>query len=308
MYLSKINAHPRDKDIQFFEEGHIYIIYNNPNIKYTSVTTWVHSYFEKFDADKIIEKMMNGKSWKEGHKYWNMTSEQIKNSWNKNGSEVSSAGTKMHYDIECFMNNPKINFNINNDDNNNNNNNNNDNNNNNKSTYSHKDLYDFYFENTMDSSCIHFDCSNLVPKEWQYFIKFVRDFPSLVPYRTEWTVFHEQLKISGSIDMVYEKTDGTLAIYDWKRCKDITKINTFNKFAIVSPICHLPDSNFWHYALQLNIYRYILQEKYDKIVSELCLVRLHPDAKENNYELIPVPILDQEINDIVALRMSTLHF
>ena len=102
--------------------------------------------------------------------------------------------------------------------------------------------------------------------------------------------------------------DGTLAIYDWKRCKNISKINNFNKFAIVPPICHLPDSNFWHYALQLNIYRYILQAKYNKTVSELCLVRLHPDAKENNYELIPVPMLDQEINDIVALRMCTLQF
>ena len=27
MHLAKINVHPRDKDIQFFEEGHIYIIY-----------------------------------------------------------------------------------------------------------------------------------------------------------------------------------------------------------------------------------------------------------------------------------------
>jgi ATP-dependent exoDNAse (exonuclease V) beta subunit len=286
MHLSKINAHPRDKDIQFFEEGHNYIIYNNPNVKYTSTTTWVHSYFEKFDADKIIEKMMNGKSWKEGHKYWNMTSQQIKDSWNKNSSEVSNAGTKMHYDIECFMNNSNLNMSI----------------------YSHKELYDNYFDQNMDASCIPFDSSNNVPKEWQYFINFVRDFPDMVPYRTEWTIFHEELKISGSVDMVYEKSDGTLAIYDWKRCKDISKINNFNKFATVAPICHLPDSNFWHYALQLNIYRYILQEKYNKTVSELCLVRLHPDTNENNYELIPVPMLDQEINDIVALRMCTLQF
>lgn len=285
MHLNKINAHERDKDIQFFEEGHLYIIYNNPNIKYTSTTTWIHSYFEKFNADKIIEKMMKGKSWKEGHKYWGMTSQQIKDTWNINGTNVSNAGTKMHFDIECFMNNSNL-----------------------HNKYTHLDLYNFYFDHTMDTSCIHFDCSNLVSKEWQYFINFVRDFPHKIPYRTEWTIFHEELKISGSIDMVYENPDGTLAIYDWKRCKDITKINTFNKFGIVSPICHLPDSNFWHYALQLNVYRYILQEKYNKIVTELCLVRLHPDAKENNYELIPVPILDQEINDMIALRMCTLCF
>ena len=51
-----------------------------------------------------------------------------------------------------------------------------------------------------------------------------------------------------------------------------------------------------------------IQEKYNKTVSELCLVRLHPDAKKKNYELISVPMLDQEINDIVTLRMCTLQF
>jgi len=277
MHLAKINAHPRDKDIQFFEEGHIYIIYNNPKLKYTSTTTWVHSLFEKFDADLIITKMMKSRSWNEGHKYWNMTSQQIKDSWNKNGSEVSLAGTKMHYDIECFMNNSNLDTN-----------------------YSHKDLFEHYCNDPTNSL-------KIVPKEWQYFINFVRDFSNMVPYRTEWTIFHEQLQISGSVDMVYENCDGTISIYDWKRCKNISKINTFNKFAIVEPICHLPDSNFWHYALQLNIYRYILQQKYNKTVRELVLVRLHPDANENNYEVIQVPILDEEINNIVALRMCTLH-
>ena len=104
--------------------------------------------------------------------------------------------------------------------------------------------------------------------------------------------------------MIYENPDGTLSIYDWKRCKNITRINTFNKFAIVPSICHLPDSNFWHYALQLNIYKYILESKYDKIVKELYLVRLHPDAEEGNYELIKLPILSVEINDIIQERMK----
>ena len=63
------NKHHRDKHIQFFEKDHKYIIDFEPNIKYTSVTTWVHEHFEKFDADKIITKMMSGKGWKEGHTY-----------------------------------------------------------------------------------------------------------------------------------------------------------------------------------------------------------------------------------------------
>ena len=61
--------------------------------------------------------------------------------------------------------------------------------------------------------------------------KFVKDHPQLKPYRTEWMIFDEDLKLAGSIDMVYENPDGTLSIYDWKRSKDISKVNGWNKFA-----------------------------------------------------------------------------
>ena len=48
------------------------------------------------------------------------------------------------------------------------------------------------------------------------FTEAVKDHPELKPYRTEWTIYDEDLKISGSIDMIYENPDGTLSIYDWK--------------------------------------------------------------------------------------------
>ena len=74
---------------------------------FMSVTTWNHSHFPHFNADKIIEKMMSSKNW-ENSKYFGMTAEQIKHQWNENGRKSSEAGTKMHYDIECFYNNMDI--------------------------------------------------------------------------------------------------------------------------------------------------------------------------------------------------------
>jgi len=274
--LSKRNAHPRDQFIQFFEEGHKYIITCDPDSKYTSVTTWNHSHFPKFDADKVIDNMMRGKNWKEGHKYWGLSKDQIKTQWSNNGASVSSLGTDMHFMIECFMNQRRF-----------------------QHAYTHKELYDNYmadFKDTLIETTL----------EWQYFIQFVKDTPHLKPYRTEWTIYHEDLKLAGSIDMVYENSDGTLSIYDWKRSKDITRINSFNRFAETSLICHLPDSNFWHYALQLNTYKMILEEKYSKKVTELYLVRLHPDNEEKTYELIKLPDLKIEINDLFAERQKQL--
>ena len=83
------NAHPRDKNIQFFEEDHKYIILTEPDVKYTSVTTWNHGHFPKFEADSIIDNMMKSKGWKEGHKYWGLTPEQIKAQWNSNKDAVA---------------------------------------------------------------------------------------------------------------------------------------------------------------------------------------------------------------------------
>lgn len=276
--LSSINSHKRDRHIKFFEDGHKYTITTDPQSKYTSVTTWIHTHFPKFDADNIITNMMKGKSWKEGHKYWGLTPEQIKTQWSNNSSSVSQSGTDMHFNIECFMNNTEL-----------------------PPNYTHKELYETYMKSVTDEQL------NQMPLEWQYFIRFVKDTPHLKPYRTEWLIFHEDLKLAGSIDMIYENPDKTLSIYDWKRSKDITRINSFNKFAISRSICHMPDSNFWHYALQLNLYKSILEEKYGKIVNNLCLVRLHPDAEEKNYDLFPLPILSREIGELFEERKKKLN-
>ncbi len=264
--LSKNNTHERDQNLQFFEEDHKYVILTDSESKYTSVTTWNHSHFAKFDADKIIKNMMGGKNWKEGHKYWGLNAEQINALWAHNANSASGAGTNMHYEIECFMNNDSL-----------------------PAGYSHKELYDAYIKEASDVE---------TSVEWKYFIQFVKDFPNLKPYRTEWTVYNEDIKLAGSIDMVYENPDGTLSIYDWKRVKEISRINTWNKFAITRSICQMPDSNFWHYSLQLNTYKAILEAKYDKKVTDLYLVRLHPDAEEDTYELIKVPDLSADIQTL----------
>lgn len=273
--LSKNNHHPRDEFITFQEEGHKYTISCDPDTKYTSVTTLIHSHFPKFDADAVIDKMMNGKNWKEGHKYWGMTKQQIKDQWSQNGKNVSQAGTDMHFNIECFMNNDVISY-----------------------PYTHETLDNHFVS---DASGKH----DVV--EWKYFMKFIKDHPDMKPYRTEWLVYDEDLKLSGAIDMVYENPDGTLEIYDWKRSKDISAVNQYNQFATTDCISHMPDSNFWHYSLQLNTYRQILHRKYGKKVTALRLVRLHPDAEEETYEIIDVPLLDGDLKNLITLREDQLN-
>jgi len=246
-YLANKNKHERDERIAFDEPTHTYTIDGDSD--YMSVTTFVHSHFAHFDADKIIDKMMKGRNWKPGYKYYGMTKEEIKDMWSKNGKEASEAGTKMHYDIECFYN----------------------------------------------------ECPNENNSiEYTYFKNFQQTYSYLIPYRTEWTVFDKELKIAGSIDMVFQNEDGSLLIYDWKRCKDITKTTSFNKYSNNSLISHIPDTNFWHYSLQLNVYKHILEKNYGVSVTDLYLVCLHPNKE--NYRRIKVANLSQEVKELFEQR------
>lgn len=100
--LSRLHEHPRDSRILFKEEGHEYTITGIEN-KPTSVTTLIHKHFPEFNDTQVIAKMMASPKWSSS-KYFGKTAEQIKNEWNTNKIEASTAGTKMHKSIEDFLN------------------------------------------------------------------------------------------------------------------------------------------------------------------------------------------------------------
>jgi hypothetical protein len=153
-------SHPRDKYIKFYNRGHKYEISCDKNSKYTSVTTWNHKHFPKFDADAIIANIFKSKSWGPEHKYWGQTAEQIKASWKNNGDAVASAGTNLHERIENFMNNDCF-----------------------ENEYIQKELYENYKSINKDKIDEHV--------EWEYFLHFIKDHPELKPYRTEWMIYDE---------------------------------------------------------------------------------------------------------------------
>tara|TARA_B100001758_G_scaffold247855_1_gene267803 strand:+ start:511 stop:1263 length:753 start_codon:yes stop_codon:yes gene_type:complete len=246
--LTNLNEHPRDKHLQFYEPTHTYTV--NGKKGFTSVTTFVHQHFEPFNADKIIDGILQKNS-NRSHKYYGMTRQEIKKQWNDNGKKASSEGTKLHYDIECFYN-------------------------------------------------------GIIPDnksiEYQYFMNFHEDHKTIVPYRTEWMIYHIELKLAGSIDFVVLNDDNTIDLFDWKRCKDIIKNSTWNKYAITEDIDFVPDTNYWHYSIQLNTYKYILEDQYDKKVKNMYLVCLHPDKE--GYQKIKVPDMQNEIRQLMENRIK----
>lgn len=251
MFLESKNHHPRDDRIRFQEEGHLYFL-DGDATDIVSVTTMIKSFCQPFDADAIITKMQNSKSWGPKHKYYGQTREEIKRGWEENRDDSSTRGTELHRSIELYYNEVP---------------------------------------------------EPLESPEYQYFVKFTEDHPDLVPYRTEWVVYSEEHRVCGSIDMVLENPDGTLSIRDWKRSKEIKKTNPFARMKF--PVDHLPDCNYYHYCLQLNLYKWILETYYEKTVKDMALVVFHPNHA--NYQIYRVPDMREEIDSIMNLRKQLME-
>ncbi len=250
--LAMRNSHPRDDCITFDEGPHIYTV--NGDSGFTSVTTWLHSHFEKFDAEAVAKRIVERGTLPDS-KYHGMTVKEITKTWKLNGQEASAAGTKLHENIERFYNGVEV------------------------------------------------PPEDRALPDYQLFERFVDNFPvGAVPYRTEWMVWDDALRLAGSIDMVFANDDGTLSIYDWKRCKDIKKHAFRGKSSTTKCIEHIPDSNFWHYSLQLNAYAWLLERHYGKVVRDLQLVVLHP--RQHHPIVLKVPWLRQETNDLMTERAS----
>ena len=136
-------------------------------------------------------------------------------------------------------------------------------------------------------------------KELDKFFKFHKNHiqDKYQPHRTEWRIFDEDKNLAGTVDMVYEKENGELFIFDWKRSKkiinsdgSIEKNNPFENG--LNGLSHLPSSDYVKYCLQQNIYKNILESKYDKKVSSMNLLILHPHI--DNYHIIQVESFKNE--------------
>lgn len=139
---------------------------------------------------------------------------------------------------------------------------------------------------------------------FRHFLAFDAQCP-LTPYRSEWPVFSRRHRIAGTIDFL--AFDGSkFEIYDWKRSTKVCDafgrpiVNSYGKHAF-SPIGHIPDTTYHHYALQLSFYRHILAAEYGIEVAACHLGVFHPDMAA--YHIVDVPYLESEVTSILNSRL-----
>lgn len=131
----------------------------------------------------------------------------------------------------------------------------------------------------------------------------------LKPYRTEWAIYDWEYKIAGTIDFIDYQNEEYI-IYDWKRSDKLIsgnglpiKKNQYDEKAL-PPIDHLDDSPYYHYALQLSLYKFILERNYNIKVSKLRLGIFHPTYHKPY--ILEIPYLEDEINSLFELKSEVI--
>lgn len=325
--LARKNPHPRDAAISFDEGEHLYTIAHDPR-SYISVTTLNKHVFRQFDAPAVAANLVKKSAAKNdpSYKYFGQTAQEILDQWEANRVDASSRGTAMHLNIERFFNGQPIetdsvefsyfrnfwrDFGCR------------------QWTRAHRPGdYRLFFDDAAEASADSAapsapdrsaqwadefrenDRQALDSLSSQTGGRFARiDEIPLVPYRAEWCVYSEDHLLAGSIDMLFENPDGTLQIYDWKRCKGDLRPEqeneAFPKFAIIPGLESLPDNDFWHYAIQLNQYKNILETKYGKKVVALYLICMHPN--HDDYLRVRLPFLPEVVGSILAFRKQWIE-
>ena len=137
-------------------------------------------------------------------------------------------------------------------------------------------------------------------KEYGFFQSFLKDHEGYQPFRTEWIIFAETLRIAGSIDAVFKDPNGEYVIFDWKR--SVVTYSSFDDAKV--PLSHFKDNTFVKYSLQLNMYRHILETFYGIKIKDMFIIELHPD--NDSYKKISVNRWEKEMGDLFALRAEEL--
>lgn len=278
-------------NVAFNEDSHVYWD-TTTNNKFISVTTLIEKFAQPFDKDfwskyKALEKLLIPDEWKiekksilATHKIpkeilstyniseldFNKAQQDILDEWDKTNAESCERGTKIHSELENSMYNMGANVSL--------------------------KKFGVGGKFVCDKGRTALDLENGVYPE--YLISRVS--PDGV------------LRIAGQIDLLVKKGN-EIYILDWKTNKEIKQKAGFNtqtrsEVKMLYPLNLLPDCNYYHYALQLSTYAWMLQMiNPDFVIKDLILV--HFDHN-NNQTVYNMPYLKKEVEAMLKFYKKSI--
>lgn len=116
-------------------------------------------------------------------------------------------------------------------------------------------------------------------------------------------VYSKELKIAGTIDLIiFDEKINEYKLIDWKTNKKID-LESFNfKMGTHNATSHLMDSNYYHYSLQLSLYRYLLEKYYGLNVTEVSIGHL----SDNNLKFYRPEYYFNELEEMLKVDKEEL--
>lgn len=138
--------------------------------------------------------------------------------------------------------------------------------------------------------------------EIRQFLKWYNEWylpRNLEPYRMELRVADYERKITGSIDGLFRNRDtGEIIMVDWKRSRKLRHAG-FRGKRCTGILSHLQDCNVVKYSLQQNLYARMLRDGAGIQVKEMYLAVFHPKQGED-WHVEPIPDMDDTISAVFA--------
>ena len=111
----------------------------------------------------------------------------------------------------------------------------------------------------------------------------------------------DEFNLAGTVDALFKKPNkDEYLIVDWKRSKKLVVDGHPKKYGYgfaTSELSHVENSSYYKYALQQNIYKYILETKYNMPISSMNLIVLHENNDE--YHRVNLINMDKEVGIIL---------
>ena len=116
---------------------------------------------------------------------------------------------------------------------------------------------------------------------------------------SEVIVYSTELSIAGTVDILAkDNATGEYDIIDWKTSKKIETASYRKKMGTHPSTRHVMDCNFYHYSLQLSLYRYILEQYYGLKIHNQLIGHL----KDDGVHALVTPYMRDEIIEMLRHR------
>jgi hypothetical protein len=111
----------------------------------------------------------------------------------------------------------------------------------------------------------------------------------------------KEFNVAGTVDALFKKPNkDEYLIVDWKRSKKLIVDGFPKKYGYgtaTSELSHIDNSSYYKYALQQNMYRYILETEENMPISTMNLIVLHENFDE--YHRVNLVNMDKEVHIIL---------